>query len=60
MHLLTLKRQDFVQIFCCLKSCAKYCLDPQPELESEPEPEPKLFQSWNRERNMQIITFPQH
>jgi hypothetical protein len=46
MQLLTLKRQDFVHIFCCLVNCSKYCLDP--------ELEPKLFQRWNRNRNKSL------
>ncbi len=54
MLLLTLKKQDFVQIFCCWKLCL-IILDPElePELEPEPETEPeaKLFQSRNLNQN---------
>jgi hypothetical protein len=46
MLLLTLKRQDFAQILL-LENCAKYCLDPDPEL--------KLFQSWNRTLGWAVI-----
>jgi hypothetical protein len=40
MLILTVKRQDFVQIFW--KSCAEYGLALIPDLDSEPEPEPEL------------------
>jgi hypothetical protein len=40
----------FCPIF--LKSCAKYGLDPVPDL--NPELEPKLFQSRNRNRNKSL------
>jgi hypothetical protein len=48
MLILTLKRQDFVQIFLFLENYAKYCLDPDPEQKL------KLFQT------EQIIMVPQH
>ncbi len=44
MLLLTLKKQDFVQL---LLKCDKYCLYPEPE----PKPEPKLFWSQNKNQN---------
>jgi hypothetical protein len=53
MLLLTLKRQDFVQIFCYWKTSAKCCLDP------EPEPEQKTFPKSEPEPQ-QIITVPQY
>jgi hypothetical protein len=46
--LLTLKRQDFFQIFVLFLKTAFYGLDteldpePEPDSESEPEPEPEL------------------
>jgi hypothetical protein len=55
-----IEKARFCTNFLLLENRAKYCLDPQPELKSEPETEPKLFKSWNRKRNMQITTVPQH
>ncbi len=44
-----------------LKSCAKYGLDPVPDLDPEPGTEPKFFQSRNRNRNKWLPgTVPQN
>ncbi len=51
MLILTLKRQDFVQILV-LKNSTKYCLDP--ETKPKPEPEPNFFLRRNRNRNKQF------
>jgi hypothetical protein len=53
MLLLTLKGQDFVQIFCYWKTSAKCWVDPEPELEQ------KTFLKSEQEPQ-QIIEIPQH
>ncbi len=53
MLLLTMLRQDLLQMFCCWKT-AKYCLDREPESEPEQEPELKPFQSRYQTRNKSV------